>query len=125
MLFMEELLDIQEGLSFVDGDKDLYKILLDAYVEENKFDPAELKKLLEQKSFEAAAKIVHKTKGASYQIGAKKIGDMAQTLEDILRSKVQPDASARSPQEMAALAADFCAAYQKCLEEVESAAKEL
>ena len=125
MLFMEELLNTQEGLVFVDGDKDLYKILLDAYVEENKFDPAQLKALLKKKSFEAAAKIVHKTKGASYQIGAKKIGDMAQALEDILRSKVQPPASARSPQEMAALSDDFCAAYQKCLEEVENAAKEL
>lgn len=112
-------MDTEQGLSFVDGDKDLYKILLDAYVEENKFDPAQLKALLEQKAFEAAAKIVHKTKGASYQIGAQKIGDMAQVLEDILRSKSEPPASARSAQELSALADDFCAAYQKCLKEVE------
>ena len=118
---MAEYLDQNEGLSFLDGDKDLYKMLLDAYVDENKFDPAELKALVQKKEFEAAAKIVHKTKGASYQIGAKKMGDQAQVLEDILRSKVQPDASQRSPQEMAALADDFCSAYQKCLQEVESA----
>ena len=118
---MEEFLDIEEGLSFLDGDKDLYKMLLDAYVDENKFDPAELKALVQKKEFEAAAKIVHKTKGASYQIGAKKMGDQAQTLEDILRSKVQPDASQRSPEEMAQLANDFCDAYQKCLEEVSEA----
>lgn len=118
---MEEFLNIEEGLSFLDGDKDLYKMLLDAYVDENKFDPAELKALVQKKEFEAAAKIVHKTKGASYQIGAKKMGDQAQTLEDILRSKVQPDASQRSPSEMDKLANDFCASYQKCLEEVEKA----
>ena len=122
---MEEFLDTEQGLSFVDGDKDLYKFLLDAYVEENKFEPAELKRLLEQKAFEAAAKIVHKTKGASYQIGAKKIGDMAQVLEDILRGKSEPPASARSAQELSALADDFCAAYQKCLEEVKAATREL
>ena len=118
---MAEYLDENEGLSFLDGDKDLYKMLLDAYVEENKFDPDQLKALVQKKEFEAAAKIVHKTKGASYQIGAKKMGDQAQTLEDILRSKVSPDASQRSPEEMAQLANDFCDTYQKCLEEVSEA----
>ena len=73
MSFMETILNVQEGLSFVDGDKDLYKILLDTYVEENKFDPDTFKALIQKKDFEAAAKAVHKTKGASYQIGAKTI----------------------------------------------------
>ncbi len=118
---MAEYLDENEGLSFLDGDKDLYKMLLDAYVTENKFDPKALKDLVQKKDFEAAAKIVHKTKGASYQIGAKKLGDLAQALEDILRSKVRPDASQRSPEEMAALAQNFCDSYQKCLQEVSEA----
>ena len=125
MADMENFLDTKEGLSFVANDKDLYKILLDAYAEESGFDPAALMDLIKRKEFEAAAKIVHKTKGASYQIGAAKLGCQAQALEDILRSKVQPDASQRSPEEMAALAQDFCDAYQKCLEEAEAAASEL
>ena len=120
---MEEYLNAEQGLSFVDGDMDLYKMLLDAYLEENKFDFGTLAALIEKKDFEAAAKIVHKTKGASYQIGAQKIGDMAQVLEDILRGKAEPPASQRSAQELAALASDFNAAYQKCLEEVEKARK--
>ncbi|MBO7122028.1 MAG: Hpt domain-containing protein [Treponema sp.] len=120
---MAEYLDENEGLSFLDGDKDLYKMLLDAYVTENKFDPNALKALVQKRDFEAAAKIVHKTKGASYQIGATKIGGQAQELEDILRSKVSPDASQRSPEEMDKLANDFCDSYQKCLEEVSQALK--
>lgn len=115
---MEELLNAQEGLSFVDGDKDLYNMLLDAYLEENKFDFRTLDAAIHKKNFEAAAKIVHKTKGASYQIGAQKIGDMAQVLEDIFRGKSEPPASQRSAQELEALAKDFYAAYQACLEEV-------
>ena len=122
---MAEYLDTKEGLSFLDGDKELYKMLLDAYANESKFDPNALKDFIKKKEFESAAKIVHKTKGASYQIGAAKLGYKAQALEDILRSKVQPDASQRSPEEMAALAQDFCDAYQKCLEEAEAAASEL
>lgn len=109
MSYMETILNVQEGLSFVDGDKDLYKILLDTYVEENKFDPDTFKALIQKKDFEAAAKAVHKTKGASYQIGAKTIGDAAQKLEDLLRSKATPDEN---------LVQDFCDSYQKCLEEV-------
>ena len=120
---MTEYLDESEGLSFLDGDKELYKMLLDAYANESKFDPNALKAFVQKKEFEAAAKIVHKTKGASYQIGATKLGYQAQALEDILRSKVQPDASQRSPEEMAALAQDFCDAYKKCLEEVSEALK--
>ena len=120
---MTKYLDESEGLSFLDGDKELYKMLLDAYANESKFDPNALKDFIKKKEFEAAAKIVHKTKGASYQIGATKLGYQAQALEDILRSKVSPDASQRSPQEMAALVQDFCDAYQKCLEEVSEALK--
>lgn len=120
---MTEYLDESEGLSFLDGDKELYKMLLDAYANESKFDQNALKDFIKKKEFEAAAKIVHKTKGASYQIGATKLGYQAQALEDILRSKVSPDASQRSPQEMAALVQDFCDAYQKCLEEVSEALK--
>lgn len=115
---MEEYLNQEQGLSFVDGDKDLYNMLLDAYIEENKFDFGTLTAFIEKKDFEAAAKIVHKTKGASYQIGAQKIGDMAQVLEDIFRGKAEPPASQRSAQELEALAKDFYAAYQACLEEV-------
>ena len=123
MADMENFLDIKEGLSFVANDKDLYKILLDAYAEESGFDPAALMDLIKRKEFEAAAKIVHKAKGSSYQVGAKKFGDKAQVLEDILRGKSKPDASQRSPEELAALAKDFCAAFEKCLEEVEKARK--
>ncbi len=125
MADMENFLDTKEGLSFVANDKDLYKILLDAYAEESGFDPAALMDLIKRKEFEAAAKIVHKAKGASYQVGAKKFGDKAQVLENILRGKSKPDASQRSPEELAALAQDFCDAYQKCLAEAAAAANEL
>ncbi len=82
---MAEYLDTKEGLSFLDGDKELYKMLLDAYAHESKFDPNALKDFIKKKEF----------------------------------------ASQRSPEEMAALAQDFCDAYQKCLEEAEAAASEL
>lgn len=118
---MEEILNIQEGLELVSGDKELYKILLDTYLEENKFDPEALKKLLQKKEFEAAAKIIHKTKGASYQIGAKKIGDKAQFLEDLFRGKTSPSAAEKSLEELESLVNDFAADYKKCLLEVEKA----
>ena len=120
---MEEFLNVKEGLSFVDGDKELYKILLDAYLEENKISQDDLAALIKRKDFEGAAKTVHRTKGASYQIGAKKIGDKAQYLEDVFRGKVSPAAKDKSEEELLCLAEDFFSDYKKCLDEVERATK--
>lgn len=111
-------MNVKDGLDFVDGDKDLYNILLDAYLGENKISLEDLEKLVKSKDFEGTAKTIHRTKGASYQIGAKKIGDKAQYLEDLFRGKVSPGAKDKSEDELMSLVADFFSDYQKCLEEV-------
>ena len=108
-------MDTEQGLAFVDGDKDLYKILLDAYLEENTLEEKPLLELIEKNELEAAAKIVHKAKGASYQIGAKAIGDAGQELESALRGKTELDKIA-----MKILARGFAADVNKCREEVKN-----
>ena len=125
MFFMEEFLNVKEGLAFVDGDKDLYKILLDAYLEENKISLEDLTSLIKKKDFEGSAKTIHRTKGASYQIGAKKIGDKAQYLEDLFRGKTTPGAKDKSEEELLGLVTDFFSDYEKCLSEAEAAIKGL
>ena len=103
LFVMEELLDVQEGLSFVDGDKDLYKILLEEFISSEKdFNKEAFLQGIQGQGLETAAKSVHKAKGAAFQLGAKAFGKKAQELEDILRKKIE-----KSPEALLAAAKDY------------------
>lgn len=106
----EKLLNAAAGLKMVDGDRELYRILLEAYLAENKFEKSILLGFISKKDFLSAAKYIHRLKGASFQIGAEEIGSQAQKLEDIFRKKTGCSAG-----ELAALTEKFCSDYDNVI----------
>lgn len=82
-----QVLNSKKGLDLVDNDKELYKVLLDTFVNESKFEPSELKELVALQKMNEAASYVHAVKGAGRQIGAERLAFAGQQLEDVLRGK--------------------------------------
>lgn len=91
------LIDIQIALERVDNDISLYKILINAFLEDSSFSPETMVKLVADTingngdTTEIASKYVHHMKGAAAQLGANILADKAQTLENVLRGKEQGD----------------------------------
>lgn len=83
---MSEFLNTANALELADNDADLYKELLQLYENETQFD-AEYFSHLILTSKEDAAHYIHRIKGASAQIGAERLHDAGQEIEDILREK--------------------------------------
>ena len=106
---MSDLLDINEGLNFTDNDKDLYKELLQLFIDENNFDNNEFLSLIEQ-SKEKASTYIHRIKGAASQTGAVLLTQKAQQLEDVLRNKLNLS--------LPLLINEFCDLYNKTLKEI-------
>ncbi|MCR4821592.1 MAG: Hpt domain-containing protein [Treponema sp.] len=82
-----EIYDKKSALDLLDGDEDLLNILIDSFIEENKFRQDHLEKLLELEKFSEAASYVHATKGAARQLCMTKLKNSGQELEDVLRGK--------------------------------------
>ena len=108
---MSELLDRQAGLELTDNDEELYAELLSLYLSDTHFDVKELNEII-MKSKEEAAGYIHKVKGASRQIAAKKLAAKGQEIEDILRGKASGN--------LAPLINDFCDLYIKTKKEISS-----
>lgn len=106
---MSELLDINAGLDLTGNDEELYRELLKYYLTDNRFDVKELHELI-MKSKPEAASYIHRVKGASRQICAKKVSEQGQLIEDILREKASGN--------LAPLINDFCAFYNQTVKEV-------
>lgn len=83
-----------KALDLVDNDESLLEILIDSFLNENKFVREELDSLVSSKKFEEAALYVHATKGAARQLCLEKLQASGQNLEDILRGKVSGDIKA-------------------------------
>ena len=85
------LLDMKKAIEMVDGDPALYKMLLNAFINEAPFHSDYLLGLLEKQNRDEAAKYIHRIKGASAQLGAEKLAAAGQTLENVLRGKAEGD----------------------------------
>jgi HPt (histidine-containing phosphotransfer) domain-containing protein len=85
------LLNTESALEMVDGDTELYRILLTAFVGDIPFNRQQLTDLIGNDNKEAAAKYIHRLKGAAAQLGAEKLADDGQGLEDMLRGKKTGD----------------------------------
>ncbi|MBQ9908369.1 MAG: Hpt domain-containing protein [Treponema sp.] len=83
--------DRQAALELVDRDEDLLSILVDSFLNENKFERAELEKLIAGGKMAEAASYVHATKGAARQLCMEKLKNSGQALEDLLRGKTSGD----------------------------------
>lgn len=82
-----KILDSEKGLSLVDNDGELYRLLLDTFLSDAKFDPESFGKLVSAGNRDGAASYIHALKGAGRQIGAERLAAAGQRLEDVLRGK--------------------------------------
>lgn len=82
------------ALELLDNDASLLEILINSFLEENKFEKDEAERLIESRRLEEAASYVHATKGAARQLCLEKLQVSGQSLEDVLRGKKEGDVSA-------------------------------
>ncbi len=87
----QEIFNREAALDLVGNDEELLSILVDSFLNENKFERAELEKLISAQKFDEAASYVHATKGAARQLCMEKLKDSGQELEDVLRGKKNGD----------------------------------
>ena len=109
---MLEVLNIQQALSFLGGEKELLSELLNAFVNTNPFEEEKLL-LLEKENKIEAAKYVHYYKGAARQIGAERLAKTGQALEDELRGRTNTD--------LEILTQSFLSTYREAQEAVKEA----
>ena len=86
-----QIYDKIAALELVDNDEELLQILIDSFLNENKFEKSELEKLISDGKMSEAASYVHATKGAARQLCMEKLRDSGQKLEDVLRKKTSGD----------------------------------
>lgn len=84
----------QAALKLVDNDEELLSILVDSFLNENKFERNVLDNLISDGKMTEAASYVHATKGAARQLCLEKLKDSGQALEDVLRGKTEGNISA-------------------------------
>lgn len=84
---MAQLLNVQSALDMLGGDKDLLKVLFTSFLKDTIFDEAKLRELEKQTDTIEGAKYVHLFKGAGRQLGAERLGESGQMLEDVLRGR--------------------------------------
>ncbi len=104
---MAEILNVTSAMEMVDNDDELYLSLLDSFVNGIEYDINHLRELEKQADLIPAAKYVHLLKGASLQIGAERLGEVAMKLENTLRGKEKGD--------IASLTDSFITAYNATL----------
>lgn len=90
------IFDREAALSLVDGDEELLSILIDSFLEENKFEKEHLSSLVKNGKLQEAASYVHATKGAARQLCMERLKNSGQMLEDVLRGKAAGDVEALS-----------------------------
>ncbi len=87
---MEEndvIFDIDFALEMLDGDKELLFVLLESFLSDTSFSVQTLQQFIREGKKSEAAAYVHAVKGAGRQLGAKRLSEVAQKLEDVLRGK--------------------------------------
>lgn len=80
------ILDEVDGLRRLGNNKPLYQLVLAEYLEENKDIAWELSQAIQAQHYSKAIQIVHKNKGSSGNIGAKKLQDTASELQRVLEN---------------------------------------
>jgi len=80
------ILDQSDGLRRLGGNEALYHSILDEYLQENKETTILLFQLIQDHKYEEAIQIVHKNKGGSGNIGAKKLHHIASELQKALKT---------------------------------------
>ena len=82
-----EALDTADGLKRIGGDEAVYRLVLDAFAEENQSVGEDLERVIAAKDFDQAIQIVHKIKSSSGSIGAANLHDTAAELQQALKER--------------------------------------
>lgn len=83
----DPILDEKDGIRRIGSNKELYLMVLNEYYAENKDILEMLKLSLSERRYEDAIQIVHKIKGSSGNIGAKRLYNVASELQKVLVTK--------------------------------------
>ncbi len=79
--------DFADGLRRIGGDETVFRVVLQAFYNENLLVGEELQKALAAKEIDRAEQIVHKMKGSAGNVGAKPLYDAAVELQGVLKEK--------------------------------------
>ncbi len=83
----DKILDEEDGLKRIGNNEELYKMILAEYSNENKDIAQALELVMHEKNYNEAIQIVHKNKGGSGNIGAKKLYETAIAFQKALESQ--------------------------------------
>lgn len=86
-----KIFDKKAALELLDKDEELLSVLIDSFLNENKFEKSVLENQIESGKTKAAASYVHSIKGAARQLCMEKLKSSGQELEDVLRGKTTGD----------------------------------
>lgn len=90
----KQLLNTDAALEMLSGEKELYKMLLDAFIKDCPTSLETIATYIAQNRFEDARVYSHKIKGAASQIGAEQLTFALQYLEDALKGRMTGDVEA-------------------------------
>jgi len=79
-----EILDTADGLRRIGNNMNLYQMILKEFMNEFRDASSELKHAIDAQDYKEAIQIVHKNKGGSGNIGAKKLSVIASELQKAL-----------------------------------------
>lgn len=93
----KQILNFENGLDMMGGDRDLYRELIEEFLRNEPYDGAHIQELVQSgKSAEAGSRI-HRLKGAAAAIGCEALQDVCSRAERILRGKEDGDATPLLP----------------------------
>jgi CheY-like chemotaxis protein len=85
------VLDIAGGIRMTGGSEEVYRMVLAEYRDENSSVASALAKRMQAKDYAQAVQIVHKIKGTSGSIGARRLYDAAAQLQKALQAQDEKD----------------------------------
>jgi CheY-like chemotaxis protein/HPt (histidine-containing phosphotransfer) domain-containing protein len=82
----ESVLDAADGIKRIGGDRKVYRLILEAFAEENAQVTGALREKLDARDYAGAVQVVHKIKSSAGNIGAKPVYEAASALQQALKS---------------------------------------
>lgn len=79
------VIDFEDGTKRMGGDKNVYRLVLQSFAEENSGVGAQLDTAIRAKDYEQGEQIVHKIKSSAGSIGAKRLHDISVELQRALK----------------------------------------
>lgn len=92
----KEILNTTSALDMLSGETELYKMLIDAFLNDSPSNLDAIDDLIKNGKNEEARAYSHKIKGSASQIGAEQLAFALQYLEDGLKGNMTADVSALS-----------------------------